>query len=701
MYRDQVVFWDPRTNDTCRSKSYTAFKLRAGMNFAQMLGCKMPKATEKSRPLAGDFSEKVVIQLPEMRQTEILSPNKDGNPIKGVKHTPMPTVVQYPPQQDGGSVVVTDCDGHEMVTDFETGWVYPRAEHQKVNQHNHMSMQNMHTNTSELPERQDVNSKLNLPINKTVEPRLKKNVRKRTSANITTNHDSDTPCGECYVSIEGLPQSEIDKIEAHDAIPHGYTTGLTDTFVRVCKGLKLPMEQHTMYKHWCIQNHTNPYGGKLIRDDLPMEKNERGHVPKLAPNWLFPYPTGSKWKDLNSHPDEDLETERAEYIEALYAEVCRDIKRQNMNEPMILSNQTTSFEVSFAYTTLAQRQSNRQTKPKFPKRRKRRGPPQAADWPTSVKQALASDKPEAWKSAIATELDKLTDRGVFLHNQTSADLLAHGITTKVVPLGLYLSEKYDENGELLREKARAAIKGHSGNMQKGVHYFETYAATPQPETARILICISIRHNWKRRAWDVELAYAWADLPVNERLALSYPKGCERNNPATGEPLYIILLKNLYGDPGAGRRWSIHRDNKLLSEFNTNDLDSTEVWTCTRTRMDPCLFHFTLKIKGHRVTYQMLISIHTDDLDSIGSDNIILEEFHAKANDIWTLKETNPNFMLGIERIPEYATDGTLISITVKMTAFVRGAVEAFKHHYPPKDTLTKDTVVLELSLIHI
>ena len=191
---------------------------------------------------------------------------------------------------------------------------------------------------------------MNLPINKTVEPRLKKNVRKRTSANITTNHDSDTPCGECYVSIEGLPQSEIDKIEAHDAIPHGYTTGLTDTFVRVCKGLKLPMEQHTMYKHWCIQNHTNPYGGKLIRDDLPMEKNERGHVPKLAPNWIFPYPTGSKWKELNSHPDEDLETERAEYIEALYAEVCRDIKRQNMNEPMILSNQTTSFEVSFAYT---------------------------------------------------------------------------------------------------------------------------------------------------------------------------------------------------------------------------------------------------------------------------------------------------------------------------------------------------------------
>ena len=513
MYRDQVVFWDPRTNYTCRSKSYTAFKLRAGMNFAQMLGCKMPRATEKSRPLAGDFTEKVVIQLPEMREIDKLAPNKDGNPVQSVIHksnnqTPPPTVEQYPPQENGGSVVVTDSDGHQLVQDMETGWIYPSGDQQQPNLYTPMSMhKNAQKYVSELHEQQDVDSNLVLPTNKTVEPRLEKSARKRTSANQTISPDDVTPWGECYVSIEGLPQSEMDKIEAHDATPHGYTTGLTDTFVRVCKQLKLPMEQHTMYQHWCTKLHTNPYGGKLIRGDLPMEKNERGHVPKLAPNWFFPYPTGSLWKELMSQsgPDNDLDTENAEYVEALYAEVCRDIKRQissqRLNEPMILSAQSTSFEVAFAYTTLAQRQSNKQTK-KFPKRRKRRGPPQAADWPTTVKQALMSDKPEAWKTAIAAELDKLTDRGVFLHNQTLADILAQGITTKVVPLGIYLSEKYDENGELLREKARAAIKGHSGNMQKGIHYFETYAATPQPETARILICISIRHNWKRRAWDV-------------------------------------------------------------------------------------------------------------------------------------------------------------------------------------------------------
>ena len=89
-------------------------------------------------------------------------------------------------------------------------------------------------------------------------------------------------------------------------------------------------------------------------------------------------------------------------------------------------------------------------------------------------------------------------------------------------------------------------------------------------------------------------------------------------------------------------------------------------------MDPCLFHITLKTKGTHLESQMLISIHTDDLDAIGTDDLIMDKFHAKANSLWTLKETNPNFMLGIEKIPGYDTDGSLKSITVKMTAFVRG-----------------------------
>ena len=115
------------------------------MNFAQMLGCKMPRATEKSRPLAGDFTEKVVIQLPEMREIDKLAPNKDGNPVQSVIHksnnqTPPPTVEQHPPQENGGSVVVTDSDGHQLVQDMETGWIYPSGDQQQPNLYTPMPM---------------------------------------------------------------------------------------------------------------------------------------------------------------------------------------------------------------------------------------------------------------------------------------------------------------------------------------------------------------------------------------------------------------------------------------------------------------------------------------------------------------------------------------------------------------------------------
>ena len=65
VYRDQVIFYDPRTDNTSRSKSYATFDLRLGNNFAQTLDIDLPNATKKSNPLSEDFAAKVVslIQL--------------------------------------------------------------------------------------------------------------------------------------------------------------------------------------------------------------------------------------------------------------------------------------------------------------------------------------------------------------------------------------------------------------------------------------------------------------------------------------------------------------------------------------------------------------------------------------------------------------------------------------------------------------
>ena len=84
----------------------------------------------------------------------------------------------------------------------------------------------------------------------------------------------------CQVILtDGPPQALWDKAEADMALGKGYTTGMADTFTRVCKAL-LPWEQHASYKIWCTKVHTNLYGGKLQPHDLPMEKNNHGFVPK-------------------------------------------------------------------------------------------------------------------------------------------------------------------------------------------------------------------------------------------------------------------------------------------------------------------------------------------------------------------------------------------------------------------------------------
>ena len=119
----------------------------------------------------------------------------------------------------------------------------------------------------------------------------------------------------------------------------------------------------------------------------------------------------------------------------------------------------------------------------------------------------------------------------------------------------------------------------------------------------------------------------------------------------------MLRKNLYGHPAAGRAWSMHRDSELLRMFNNDE------WSCHQCERDPCLFYFMRKsVKhGRPITNNMRevldqpeirqawISIHTDDLDSAGTDQKILDEIFKTIDERWSLKETEPDYMLGVKR----------------------------------------------------
>jgi hypothetical protein len=79
-----------------------------------------------------------------------------------------------------------------------------------------------------------------------------------------------------------------------------------------------------------------------------------------------------------------------------------------------------------------------------------------------------------------------------------------------------------------------------------------------------------------------------------------------------------------------------------------------------------------------------VSIHTDDLDSAGTNKEILDNIFKEVDDEWSLKETPSDFMLGVKRTSVYDKQGALAYIEHTMTAYVLGAAESFREHLPTK-----------------
>ena len=474
--------------------------------------------------------------------------------------------------------------------------------------------------------------------------------------------------------------SQWDLAEAATLRSKAVTTGSSDSFSRVCKNLGLPQELHSLYRTWFIQCGRSIYNGTVTPDIVPVTKGSHGQVPKLPAGWRFPYPSGSAWRRL-----------KATQATIQHAECNGSVMLATIMREM--SDQKHSVRTTHQYAFSARVSDSVINAFQAIGRKKKRGANDNA--PQSVQKALERENGNEWADSMDKEVNGLTEKGVVLHDQTMQMCRDEGINSTPVPIGIYFKEKTDQFGKVTQLKSRAAIQGHKGNMQRGTHFFETYAATPQEDTARILICLAVLFNLVRRSWDVEKAYCCAPIPPSERIILRYPQGFRRFHKLTNEELFMILMMNLYGDPAAGRRWSNHRDNQLLEQFNS------EFWTCKRCIMDPTLFFLTWTAPD-KTKHFMILSMHTDDFDAVGSHDVIFDEFNRIVNTFWTLIATDVSYMLGWQRIPVYSDDKRLLSITLTMTAYVKGMANAFRDRLPkrnvsepfnPKSRVCKDMEV--------
>jgi len=227
---------------------------------------------------------------------------------------------------------------------------------------------------------------------------------------------------------------------------------------------------------------------------------------------------------------------------------------------------------------------------------------------------------------------------------------------------------------MTKRKTRMAVQGHPGNMQKGVHYDKTFSATPQEASSRLLCALVVYFSLFRAAFDITKAFCWAEVPDGDQIALEYPEGYKRYT-ADGEPMYMILRKNLYGHPAAGRQYGKQRDQTLLQRFNQDG------WTCERARMDPCMFKISRNYQG--AEQWLLLLVHVDDCDIAGTTQKIIDDAMVICADIWELTTVDPEFMLGVRRRLTRDQDTNEVqSVELDMVAFVEGMHTAFQDRMP-------------------
>ena len=149
--------------------------------------------------------------------------------------------------------------------------------------------------------------------------------------------------------------------------------------------------------------------------------------------------------------------------------------------------------------------------------------------------------------------------------------------------------KKDENGEIVKYKARYVAKGF--NRIFGSDYLETFAPTAKLSSICMLLALSTHFHCEVFQLDVSSAYLNADL--EEDVYVKQPPGFE--NPGKGSKLVCKLLTGLYGLKQAGRCWNRTFDN-FLTEFGL-----------TRSMIDSCCF------KSNLSDNRIFICVWVDDI----------------------------------------------------------------------------------------
>ena len=523
-----------------RNRSFQAFHLRRGLNYSQFLGLGDIAPGPQSRMLPQDTGVKWTIELPEVRPNSLklpppveaatlsiegrnayaeITPNDSSDlceyfpKVKAHRHraNPLPVFNSRTVEHDDG---MDDADEDEslrpMTVEFTGGkhiLTPDEARDMEAEQgdddvdNGELPLDGFHASdpTMTLPDDVDDTNEYDDEENDHVKQRGKRRKvetaqektikrkqraatrqsrkrleRKVTSRNRELEHAMDDVV-EVMLDDEAIKEeNELEEHEAREVRKYGLTTDGHMSWGRVCKTIhsrlkELPHHLHNTYRLWLLTKPLN----------------------NLVAN-------GSYKRQLEAKLElEEVEEEQTYQAMRVYMRALQD-----RNHPAIammckalVAEQATPRELEEALNVVVtdhvtDLKLNGRVARKALKNKRMTVAEQADPAPPNMITALMSDRSEEWVESIYKEFNGLMSQGVFSGPWTKEQLRQQGITSRPVPCSTCLTHKFKDS-KLEKLKTRICIAGHKGNVTKGIHYHEVFAASPVQHTERMLQALMI------------------------------------------------------------------------------------------------------------------------------------------------------------------------------------------------------------------
>lgn len=182
--------------------------------------------------------------------------------------------------------------------------------------------------------------------------------------------------------------------------------------------------------------------------------------------------------------------------------------------------------------------------------------------PNTIDEAVNGPESGKWISAMEDEMNSL------INNKTWKLVNSETVRKKPLKTKWIFKHKFDENGNVVRYKARLVVKGCS--QKDGIDFTETFSPVARYDTVRSVIAIAAQKSLKLNQFDIKTAFLNGE--INEEIYIEQPQGFK-----DGSGRLCRLKKSLYGLKQAPRAWNETLDRALKS------------FGLSQSKNDPCLY----------------------------------------------------------------------------------------------------------------